>query len=61
MPTFQTTPGTRDILPPEAARWRRFTATFADVVEAAGYEYFIPPMFEDIGVFQRIGDATDVV
>lgn len=48
-------------MPPEAARWRRFTATFADVVEAAGYEYFIPPMFEDIGVFQRIGDATDVV
>lgn len=34
---------------------------FADTVEAAGYEYIIPPMFEDIGVFQRLGDATDVV
>ena len=61
MSTFRTTPGTRDILPPEAARWRRFTSEFADTVEAAGYEYFIPPMFEDIGVFHRLGDATDVV
>ena len=61
MPTFQTTPGTRDILPPEANRWRMFTALFADTVEAAGYDLIIPPMFEDVGVFQRLGDATDVV
>ena len=61
MPTFQTTPGTRDILPPQAARWREFTGVFASVVEAAGFECFIPPMFEEIGVFQRLGDATDVV
>lgn len=27
----------------------------------AGYSCFIPPMFEDVGVFQRIGEATDVV
>ncbi len=61
MPTFRTTPGTRDILPPEAGRWRRFAALFADTVEANGYDYVIPPMFEDVGVFQRLGDATDVV
>lgn len=61
MPTFQTTPGTRDILPPQAARWREFTRVFASVVESAGFECFIPPMFEEIGVFQRLGDATDVV
>jgi len=48
-------------MPPEARRWRRFTSVFADTVEAAGYECIIPPMFEDIGVFQRLGDATDVV
>jgi histidyl-tRNA synthetase len=48
-------------MPPEARRWRRFSTVFADVVEAAGYECIIPPMFEDIGVFQRLGDATDVV
>jgi histidyl-tRNA synthetase len=48
-------------MPPEARRWRRFSTVFAEVVEAAGYECIIPPMFEDIGVFQRLGDATDVV
>jgi histidyl-tRNA synthetase len=51
----------RDILPPESGRWRRFTAVFADVVEAAGYAQVIPPVLEDVGVFTRIGDATDVV
>ncbi len=51
----------RDILPPESGRWRRFTAVFADVVEAAGYQQVIPPLLEDLGVFTRIGDATDVV
>ena len=34
---------------------------FADVVEAAGYGQIIPPMLEDLGVFQRVGEATDVV
>ncbi|HVE19320.1 MAG TPA: histidine--tRNA ligase [Ilumatobacteraceae bacterium] len=61
MPEFQTSPGMRDILPPESARWRQFVTVFADVVEAAGYGQVISPMLEDLGVFQRIGDATDVV
>ena len=51
----------RDILPPESGRWRHFTSVFADVVEAAGYQQVIPPLLEDLGVFTRIGDATDVV
>jgi histidyl-tRNA synthetase len=51
----------RDILAPESARWRRFTAVFADVVESAGYQQIIPPIMEDLGVFTRIGEATDVV
>jgi histidyl-tRNA synthetase len=51
----------RDILAPESARWRRFTEVFAEVVEAAGYGQIIPPMMEDLGVFARIGEATDVV
>jgi histidyl-tRNA synthetase len=61
MPEFQTSPGMRDILPPESERWRRFVSVFADVVEAAGYGQVVSPMLEDLGVFQRIGDATDVV
>ena len=53
--------GTRDILPPESQRWRRFAGVFADVVEAAGYGYVVPPMFEHVEVFHRLGEATDVV
>jgi histidyl-tRNA synthetase len=34
---------------------------FASVVEPAGYGLVVPPMFEDLGVFLRLGDATDVV
>lgn len=34
---------------------------FAEHVESAGYECIVTPMFEDLGVFQRLGDATDVV
>lgn len=36
-------------------------SVFADVVESAGFQFVIPPMFEDLGVFLRLGDATDVV
>jgi histidyl-tRNA synthetase len=51
----------RDILPPESARWRRFVDVFAQVAEGAGYGQVVSPLLEDLGVFQRIGDATDVV
>ncbi|MGA9278464.1 histidine--tRNA ligase [Ilumatobacter sp.] len=61
MPAFQTSPGMRDILPGDSARWRRLNGVFAEVVEAAGYGQIITPLLEDIGVFTRIGDATDVV
>jgi histidyl-tRNA synthetase len=61
VPEFQTSPGMRDILPPESARWRHFVHVFADVAERAGYGQVISPMLEDLGVFQRLGEATDVV
>ena len=61
MPEFQTSPGMRDILPPESARWRRFVDMFAEVVDAAGYGEVITPLLEDFGVFARVGEATDVV
>ena len=61
MAEFQTSPGTRDILHPDSARWRAFTARFSDAAEAAGFHQIIPPMFEDLGVFQRLGEVTDVV
>jgi histidyl-tRNA synthetase len=61
VPQFQTSPGFRDILPPESARWRRFVGVFADVVEAAGYAPLSTPLLEDAGVFSRVGEATDIV
>ena len=51
----------RDILPPDTARWRQLNAVFAEVVGAAGYGQVITPLIEDVGVFTRIGEATDVV
>ena len=61
MPEFHTSPGTRDILAPDSTRWRRLVEVFAGVVEAAGFGQIIPPMFEDLGVFLRLGEATDIV
>jgi len=61
VPEFQTSPGMRDILPPDSGRWRRFVGIFSDAVTAAGYGQIIPPLLEDIGVFHRVGEATDVV
>ncbi|MFZ9402387.1 MAG: histidine--tRNA ligase [Ilumatobacteraceae bacterium] len=61
MPSFATSPGTRDILAPDSARWRHFQQVFADVVEPAGFSHIIPPMFEDLGVFLRVGESTEIV
>ena len=61
MPSFATSPGTRDILAPDSGRWRQFQQVFADVVETAGFAHIIPPMFEDLGVFLRVGESTEIV
>jgi len=60
-PRFRAPRGTRDILSPESDRRRALVGVFADVVGRAGYSEISTPLFEDIGVFQRIGEATDVV
>jgi len=48
-------------LAPESARWERLIALFASTVERAGYGLVLSPMFEDVGVFERVGEGTDVV
>ena len=58
---FRAPKGTRDILWPDSARWRALVDRFADVAGSAGYLEVIPPMFEHVEVFQRLGEATDVV
>ena len=61
MRSFQTSPGMRDILPPESGRWSSFVDVFRSTVSSAGYGQVIAPLLEDIGVFHRVGEATDVV
>lgn len=59
--TFDAPVGTRDVLPPESGRWEALIARFAAGVHRAGYGLVQSPVFEDIGVFQRVGEGTDVV
>ena len=60
-PDFRAPKGTQDVLPPESARWESLLAKFSDVAHRFGYGLIQSPMFEDLGVFQRIGEGTDVV
>ncbi|MCY4258305.1 MAG: histidine--tRNA ligase [bacterium] len=58
---FQAPKGTHDVLPVESYRWQQLVASFAQVMGGAGYGLVQSPMFEDIGVFQRLGEGTEVV
>ena len=49
------------MLPPASARWQALESTFAKLVARAGYGQLRTPLFEDVGVFHRIGEATEVV
>jgi len=60
-PDFRAPKGTQDVLPPESARWEALLGTFAGVAHTFGYGLVQSPMLEDIGVFQRLGEGTDVV
>jgi histidyl-tRNA synthetase len=60
-PEFTTPIGTRDVLAPESARWTELLAAFSQQFNAAGYGLVLNPMFEDLGVFQRLGEGTEVV
>ncbi len=59
--TFQAPTGTKDVLPPESARWEALLGLFAGIAGRAGYGLVQGPMFEDVGVFKRMGEGTDVV
>ena len=47
--------------PPASARWQALIVAFAQAAERFGHEPVHGPLFEDIGVFQRLGAGTDVV
>ncbi len=58
---YQAPRGTRDILPPESERWTAFLVLFHQHLRRAGYGLVQSPAFEEIGVFERLGEGTDVV
>lgn len=58
---FRALTGMRDVLAPESSRRRALVDTFAMAAQAAGYEEVVLPLVEDLGVFLRVGEATDVV
>jgi histidyl-tRNA synthetase len=58
---FQAPKGTRDVLPPESGRWEALISRFAAAATSAGFGLVLSPMFEEFGVFSRVGEGTDVV
>ncbi|MGH9138596.1 MAG: histidine--tRNA ligase [Acidimicrobiales bacterium] len=58
---FRAPIGTRDLLAPESTRARLLVDRFAALAERAGYAQIVVPMFEELGVFLRLGEATEVV
>jgi len=58
---FTAPKGTRDVLPPESSRQRALIDVFAQQCALAGYGQIVSPMFEELAVFKRLGESTDVV
>ena len=48
-------------MPGEADRQRALVNVFGEAARRAGYGHVMTPIFEDLGVFKRLGDSTDVV
>ena len=59
--SFRTPIGTRDLLPPDSARWEAVISVFGELATRSGYGRLNTPLFEDVGVFSRVGEGTDVV
>ena len=58
---FRSPIGTRDVLPPESARWDALVATFSDLVSRWGFSRLLTPVFEHLEVVHRAGESSDVV
>lgn len=54
--------GMKDVLWPETYRWEALVATFADIVQRAGYGLVISPILEEARLFHRgFGGGSEVV
>lgn len=51
----------RDVLWPESARRRALVERFVELAGRAGYREVVPPLLEELGVFTRLGEGTEVV
>ena len=61
-PKFRAIRGTRDILPPDSARWNWFEQTAREVFESYNFGEIRLPIFEETELFARsIGADTDVI
>ncbi len=58
---FSATKGTYDVLPGDGERWLEARALLTAPARRAGYRYVETPVFEDTGVFLRVGESTDIV
>jgi histidyl-tRNA synthetase len=58
---YRTPKGTHDVISPQSARWLELVRAFADRARRFGYELIVTPVFEHAEVFDRLGEATDVV
>ena len=58
---FQAPSGTFDVLPPDSARYAELVARFAGHAHRSSFGLVVQPMFEDVGVFHRLGGSTDIV
>lgn len=60
-PTFQSLKGMHDLVPPTSARWLELINRFGDHFGLSGYRYVQTPILEELAVFARVGEGTDVV
>ncbi len=58
---YQAPKGTRDIMAPETNRVSALLRLFEETLNSGGYNQIISPIFEDIGVFQRLGHSSEIV
>ncbi len=62
MARYQRVRGMRDILPPDAGRWRKVETVIVDVLQRYGYREIRLPLVEATELFARgVGEATDMV
>src|SRR5688500_8693557 len=58
---YQAPTGTADVFGDEGARFQQLVTLFAETVERAGFGLILGPMFEDLAVYERVGESTDIV